>query len=78
MANTATVKVLMSTHDPLPRLGATRRQGADQVILAALAAMERDECRQVAAAEAHAIKDEPQNLTEINVIRQDRAPLRAR
>ncbi len=41
------------------QIGASRRQSADQVILAALAAMQRVERRQVAAAEARAIKDDP-------------------
>ena len=59
MGATTTVKVQTSTRDLLLELGAARRQSADQVILAALAAMRRDERRPVAAAEALAIKDDP-------------------
>ena len=78
MGDTTTVKVQTSTRDLLLRLGAARRQTADQVILAALAAMERDERRSVAAAEARAIKDDPEDLAEIRAIQQDMAALRAR
>ena len=78
MGDTTTVKVQTSTRDLLLRLGAARRQSADQVILAALAAMERDERRSVAAAEARVIKDDPVDLAEIRAIQQDVAALRAR
>jgi hypothetical protein len=78
MADTTTVKVQMSTRDLLLRLGAARRQSADQVIVSALAAMERDERRQLAAAEALAIKNDPEDLAEIRAIQQDMAALRAR
>ncbi len=76
MADTTTVKVQTSTRDMLLRLGASRRQSADQVIVAALAAMQRDERRQIAAAEAEAIKDDPADLAEIRAIRKDLAALR--
>ncbi len=76
MADTTTVKVQTSTRDMLLRLGASRRQSADQVIVAALAAMQRDERRQIAAAEAEAIKDDPADLAEIRAIREDLAALR--
>lgn len=75
MADTTTVKVQTSTRDLLRQLGASRRQSADQVILAALAAMHRDERRQVAAAEARAIKDDPVDIAEIRAIQQDMAAL---
>ncbi len=75
MADTTTVKVQTSTRDLLLQLGAARRQSADQVILAALSAMQRDERRQVAAAEAQAVKDDPADLAEIKAIRQDMAAL---
>lgn len=75
MAATTTVKVQISTRDLLLEVGASRRQSADQVILAALAAMRRDERRQVAAAEAHALKDDPADLAEIHAIQQDMAAL---
>ncbi len=78
MGNTTTVKVQTSTRDQLLELGAARRQSADQVILAALAAMRRDERRQVAAAEALALKDDPADLAEIREIQQDMAALHAR
>jgi hypothetical protein len=75
MADTTTVKVHTSTRDLLLQLGASRRQSADQVIRAALAAMKRDESRQVAAADARAIKDDPADLAEIRAIQQDLAAL---
>jgi len=78
MAGTTTVKVQTSTRDLLLELGASRRQSADQVILAALAAMRRDERRQIAAAEAHAIKDDPADLAEIRSIQREMAALHAR
>ena len=77
MADTTTVKVQSSTRDLLLELGASRRQTADQIILAALAAMRRDERRQLAAAEARAIKDDPIDLVEIRAIQEDRATLHA-
>ena len=77
MADTTTVKVQTSTRDLLMELGAARRQSADQVILAALAAMRRDERRQFAAAEARAIKDDPVDLAEIRAIQEDKAALHA-
>jgi hypothetical protein len=76
--NTTTVKVQTSTRDLLLELGASRRQSADQIILAALAAMRRDERRQLAAVEAQAIKDDPVDRAEIRAIQEDRAALHAR
>ena len=75
MADTTTVKVRTSTRDLILQVGATRRQSADQVILAALEAMQREERRRVAAAEARAIKDDPDDLAEIRAIQQDMAAL---
>jgi len=75
MADTTTVKVQTSTRDLILEVGASRRQSADQVILAALTAMRRDEHRQLAAAEARAIKDDPADLDEVRAIQQDMAAL---
>lgn len=75
MADTTTVKVQRSTRDLLLALGAARRESADQVIRAALAAMTRDERRSIAAAEARAIKDDPADRAEIDAIREDLAAL---
>lgn len=77
MPDTTTVKVHTSTRDLLLELGAARRQSADQVIRAALTAMQRDERRSIAAAEARAIKDDPQDRAEIEAIHQDLAALHA-
>ena len=77
MAST-TVKVQTSTRDLLMEIGAARRQTADQVILAALAAMRRDDRHQLAAAEARAVKDDPADLEEIRAIQRDRAALHER
>jgi hypothetical protein len=76
MAETTTVKVHTSTRDLILQLGASRRQSADQVIRAALEAMKRDERRQVAAQEAHAIRYDPVDLAEVHAIQQDAAALR--
>lgn len=78
MASTTTVKVQTSTRDLLLQIGAVRRQSADQVILAALAAMSRDERRQVAAAEALAVKNDPADLAEVRAIQREMAALHAR
>jgi hypothetical protein len=75
MADTTTVRVQTSTRDLILEVGASRRQSADQVILAALTAMRRDERRQLAAAEARAIKDDPADLDEVRAIQQDMAAL---
>jgi len=75
MADTTTVKVQRSTRDLLLRIGAARRQSADQVIRDALEAMRRDERRRVAAAEARAIKDDPEELAEIRAIQAEMAAL---
>ena len=77
MPDTTTVKVQTSTRDLLLELGASRRQSADQIILAALAAMRRDERRHLAAAEARALKNDPVDLAEIRAIQGDRAALHA-
>lgn len=75
MADTTTVKVHTSTRDLLLELGTARRESADQVIRAALAAMKRDERRAIAAAEARAIKDDPKDRAEIAAIHEDLAAL---
>ncbi len=75
MADTTTVKVHTSTRDLLLELGAARRQSADQVIRTALAAMHRDERRQIAAAEARAIKNDPVDLAEVRAIQREIAAL---
>lgn len=77
MADTTTVKVQTSTRDLLLELGAARRQSADQVIRSALAAMRRDERRSIAAAEARAVKDDPEDRAEIAAIQADLAALQA-
>lgn len=78
MADTTTVKVRSSTRDLLLKVGASRHESADQVIVAALAAMSRDERRRIAAAEARAVKDDPADLDEVRAIQQDMAALRER
>lgn len=78
MGDTTTVKVHTSTRDLLLELGRARRQSADQVIRAALEAMKRDERRRVAAEEARAVRDDPDDLAEVRAIQADLAALRAR
>lgn len=78
MTDTTTVKVQSSTRDRLMEIGASRRETADQVIRAALAAMQREERRRTAAAEARAIANDPADLAEVLAIQQDMAALRAR
>lgn len=77
MAGTTTVKVQTTTRDLLLALGAERRQSADQVIVAALAALHRDERRRLAAAEARSIKDDPADLAEVRAVQQEMASLHA-
>ena len=72
---TTTVKVQTGTRDRLLEIGAARRQSADQVIQSALVALERDERRRLAAAEARALADDPVDRAEVEAIRQDRAAL---
>jgi hypothetical protein len=75
MADTTTVKVRNSTRDLLLKIGASRHESADQVIVAALAAMSRDERRRIAAAEARAVKEDPADLAEVRAIQRDIAAL---
>ncbi len=75
MADTTTVRVRTSTRDLLLQLGAARHQSVDQVIVAALTAMQRDERRQIALAEARAVEDDPVDLAEIRAVQQDLAAL---
>ncbi|WP_308468736.1 hypothetical protein [Rathayibacter soli] len=75
MADTTTVKVRSSTRDLLLKIGASRHESADQVIVAALEAMNRDERRRIAAEEARAIKDDPADLAEVRAIQQEMAAL---
>ena len=74
--STTTVKVQTSTRDLLRSIGAARHQTADQVILSAIAALTRVERRQIAAAEARAIADDPVDRAEIRAIQDDIAALR--
>ncbi len=73
--STTTVKVQASTRDQLLAIGASRHLSADQVIITALAALQRDERRQLAAAEARAIAADPVDLAEIRAIQDDIAAL---
>lgn len=75
--STTTVKVQASTRDQLLAIGASRHLSADQVIVSALAALQRDERRQVAAAEARAIAVDPSDLAEIKAIQDEIAALHA-
>ena len=75
MVDMTTVKVQASTRDRLLQIGATRRQSADQVIRDALAAMTRDETRKLAAEQARALREDPEDLAEIRAIRDDLAAL---
>jgi hypothetical protein len=75
MADTTTVKVRSSTRDLLLKIGASRHESADQVIVAALAAMSRDERRRLAAAEARAVKDDPTDRAEVRAVQQEMAAL---
>ena len=72
---TTTVKVQASTRDQLLAIGASRHLSADQVIITALAALQRDERRQLAAAEARAIAAHPVDVAEIRAIQDDIAAL---
>ncbi len=67
-APTTTVKVRITTRDLLRSIGAERHQSADEVIVCALAALQRDQRRRIAAAEARAISNDPDDLAEIRAI----------
>ena len=76
MAETTTVKVRTVTRDLLREIGASRHQSADQVITAALESMRRDERRRLAAGEARAIREDPEDLAEVEAVQAHMAALR--
>ncbi|GAB4062437.1 hypothetical protein GCM10028777_02140 [Angustibacter speluncae] len=63
--STTTVKVQARTRDQRLEIAASRHLSADQVIVTALAALQRDERRQLAAAEARATAADPVDLAEM-------------
>lgn len=77
MFNAARVKVQSSTRDLLHEVAASRSETTDQVVSAALEALQRDERRSIATREARAIKDDPVDLAEIEEIRRDIESLNA-
>ena len=62
--------------DLLREIGASRHRSADQVITAALESMRRDERRRLAADEARAVRDDPDDLAEIAAVQVHMAALR--
>lgn len=78
MSDTASVRVKISTRDLLVQLGAARHQSVDQVILTAVSAMQRDDRREIAAAEALVIRDDPADRADVRAVHQDIAALLVR
>lgn len=80
MAETTTVKVRVTTRTRLNEIGAATRRTADEVILAGLAALERERWQQLrvrAAEQAAALADDEPDLAESQAIQVDLAQLRA-
>ncbi|MCZ2404789.1 hypothetical protein IV498_16810 [Paenarthrobacter sp. Z7-10] len=76
MAEVSALHILTSTRELLEQVAASRHQSVDQVLLATLDTVSRDDRRRRrAAVEALAVKDDPAELAEIHAIQQDRALL---
>lgn len=80
MAQTTTVKVQITTRTRLKEIGAATRRTADEVILAGLAALERERWQQLrlrATEQAAALVDDEADLAEAQAIQADLAEFRA-
>lgn len=80
MAQTTTVKVQITTRTRLKEIGAVTRRTADEVILAGLAALERERWQQLrlrATEQAAALVDDEADLAEVQAIQADLAEFRA-
>ena len=80
MAETTTVKVRVSTRTRLNEIGAATRRTADEVILAGLAALDRERWQQLrlqAAEQAAALANDASDLAESRAIQEDLAEFRA-
>lgn len=80
MAQTTTVKVQITTRTRLKEIGAVTRRTADEVILAGLAALERERWQQLrlrATEQAAALVDDEADLAEAQAIQADLAEFRA-
>ncbi|MBW3639491.1 MAG: hypothetical protein KY451_06570 [Actinobacteria bacterium] len=80
MAQTTTVKVQITTRTRLKEIGAATRRTADEVILAGLAALERERWQQLrlrATEQAAALVDDEADLAEARAIEADLAEFRA-
>ena len=80
MAETTTVKVHVTTRARLNQIGAQSRRTVDEVILASLAALEREQWQQLkarAAEQAAALAGDEAELAESLAIQADLAEHRA-
>lgn len=80
MAETTTVKVRITTRTRLNEIATATRRTADEVILAGLAALDRErwqQLRAVAAEQAAALVDDEADLAEAMAIQVDLAEFRA-
>ncbi len=75
---TTTVKVATSTRDHVREYGARTSLTADEVIQAGLAALEREELRRTARAQALALAHDEDDLAEMRAVREDLNEARAR
>lgn len=78
MADTTTVRVRRSTREALAARGAILGQTVDDVIQAGLAALERDELRRQAEADARRLARDESDRAEVRAVQADMEHLRAR
>lgn len=78
MADTTTVRVRRSTREALAARGAILGQTVDDVIQAGLAALERDELRRQAEADARRLAHDESDRAEVRAVQADMEHLRAR
>ena len=77
MADTTTVRVRRTTREALAARGEGRGQTMDDVIQAGLAALEWDELRRQAEADARRLAHDEADLAEVRAIQADMEHLRA-
>lgn len=74
----ASVRLRPSTRELLLEAAAERQVSVDQLIVAGLRALRRDERRRTATADARAVREDVSDLAEVAAIQQEMAALHAR
>ncbi len=74
---TTTVRVRRTTREALAARGALQGQTVDDVIRQGLAAIEWEEMRRQAEADARRLAHDPQDLAEVRAVQADMEALRA-